>query len=170
MLPTTLRGQQDRSAPREDGGSADGIARRIALGVRAGTIATLVMTAYRIPISGSLPPTAAFLAKLLGGDPDDHSIAGLALHLAYGAGGGVAFALLSTAFRGPDADVRGEAQGVLLGVIYGLLLSAFGVRALLKGLLDMDLAADERLVFHVSHVVYGLTLGTWLGSRLPDGG
>jgi hypothetical protein len=30
------------------------------------------------------------------------------------------------------------------------------------------LDADERLVFHVGHLVYGLTLGTWLGSRTSD--
>jgi hypothetical protein len=37
---------------------------------------------------------------------------------------------------------------------------------LLEGLLGMDLEPDERWIFHVSHAVYGLTLGSWFGSRI----
>jgi len=40
---------------------------------------------------------------------------------------------------------------------------------LLRGLLDEDLDPDEALIFHLSHVIYGITLGAWLGSRgTPD--
>ena len=58
-----------------------------------------------------------------------------------------------------------EVRGVLAGLAYGLLLSAFGERALLVGFLEMDFEPDERFVFHASHVVYGLTLGAWVGSK-----
>jgi len=40
----------------------------------------------------------------------------------------------------------------------------------LERVLDMDPAADERLVFHAGHLVYGLGLGTWFGSRTSDEG
>ena len=29
----------------------------------------------------------------------------------------------------------------------------------------MDLATDESAVFHAGHLIYGLALGAWLGSR-----
>lgn len=138
--------------------------RRAVLGLAGGLVATLVMTAFRIPISRSLPPTANFWATYVGsGDPEDYPLVALALHLAYGAAGGVGFAALAPGWGRPEAVA--ESQDAVLGTVYGLLLSAFGSRVLLERLLGMDLDRDERLVFHVSHVVYGLTLGTWLGSR-----
>lgn len=144
--------------------------RPLLLGLEGGLVATAVMTAFRIPISHSLPPTGAFWAKFVaGGRPDDHPVPALVLHATYGALAGAVFA---SAFvprvRGSDADR--ELAGALWGTIYGLALSAFGLRAVLGGLLGMDLDRDERLVFHAGHVVYGLTLGVWLGSNAePDG-
>lgn len=124
------------------------------------------MTAFRMPISDSLPPTADFWAEYVSdGDPGDHPLAGVSLHLGYGMAAGVVFALASPVLEGRTAVER-ERRGVLLGVAYGLLLSAFGEWVLLERLLRMDLTADERFVFHVSHVVYGLTLGTWAGSKV----
>lgn len=124
------------------------------------------MTAYRMPISGSLPPTAAFWAKYVGGGhPDDYPLVGLVLHLAYGAMGGVLFAATF-----PD-DLRGsevtlEREGALRGTVFGLALSVFGVRVVLKRLLGIDLESDERWIFHVSHVIYGISVGSWFGSRI----
>ncbi len=149
-----------------------------------GVVATLVMTAYRLPVSRSLPPTARFWSKFVaGGRPEDQPLPALALHLLYGAGAGAAFGLLAprpsdasatpgtgSDARTDDADetARLEAVGLLAGVGYALALSAFGERALLDRLLDVDLDSDERLVFHAGHVVYGLALGTWVGSRTGD--
>ena len=137
-------------------------------GTVGGLLATVVMTAYRLPIARSLPPTAAFWARYVGsGDAEDYPGIGLLLHLGYGAGAGAVFGAL---FRiaGLDAHpvyVR-EAGGVGLATLYGVALSVFGSRVVLGRLLDMDLDADEALVFHVSHVIYALTLGTWVGSRV----
>ena len=144
----------------------------IAEGSKGGFVATLVMTAFRLPISRSLPPTARFWTKFVsGGNPDDHLVPAVALHLLYGTAGGAAFGALAPGdSRRTSADearenTRREALGLLLGVAYGLALSAFGERVVLERVLDMNLESDERFVFHVGHLVYGLTLGTWMGSR-----
>lgn len=140
--------------------------RTLARGVAAGVHATAVMTLYRIPITDSLPPTADFWAKYVGdGDPGDYPLQGLVLHVLYGAAGGAAFAVLFERLAG-GPTVQRERRGALLGGIYGVVLSAVGRIAILEGQLGMDLEPDERWIFLVSHVVYGLTLGSWLGSRL----
>ena len=141
----------DRARRRVDG-------RAVLLGAKSGVVATVVMTVFRMPLADSLPPTADFWARYVGGgDPEDYPIVGLLLHLAYGA------ALVRSPRVG--TTVERERNGVLLGVAYALLLSVFGERVLLRHLLGMDLKPDERFVFHVGHVVYGLTLGAWVGSR-----
>lgn len=138
--------------------------RRVALGLVGGLVATVAMTAFRLPISESPPPTAAFWAKYIGGgEPEDHPIAGMALHLGYGAAGGILFGLIPTS---AGSALAREQRGVILGLGYSILLSVFGERAILERLLEMDLSPDERFVFHVGHVVYGLTLGAWVGSKL----
>lgn len=166
MIPATVRDlvrASDDSAERPLGS----FVRRVELGFSGGLIATLVMTAFRIPTSRSLPPTAYFWATFVGGgSPEDHPLAGLLLHLVYGALGGVGFAVLAPGRDRPEATA--ESMDAVLGTVYGILLSVFGVRVVLGRLLGMDLTDDERLVFHLSHVVYGLALGTWLGSRLSD--
>ncbi|WP_327053529.1 hypothetical protein [Halomicrococcus gelatinilyticus] len=139
--------------------------RSLAKGGTGGFVATAVMTAFRMPITDSLPPTANFWATYVGGGrPDDYALQGLVLHLLYGTVGGVVFSGLAGPWmEGPD--VTKERRGALGGFAYGLLLSIVGVRVVLQSVLGMELDPDERWVFHVSHVVYGLTLGTWLGSR-----
>jgi len=134
-------------------------------GVVAGLIATAVMTVFRMPVSMSPPPTAWFWARFLdAGEPEDYTGRGLVLHALYGAFGGGVFGALAGPLLGGDEAHR-ERLGLLFGSLYGLLLSGFGSTVILGGLLDMDLDADERLVFHVSHLVYGITLGTWFGAN-----
>lgn len=149
------------------GGDASGRfdTRSILLGLESGLIATVVMTVFRMPISRSPPPTARFWAQYVaGGEPEDHALVGLVLHLGYGSAAGALFGILSP--RSEDSpEVETEARGVLRGLAYALALSAFGDRFLVEGLLGQDLEPDERLVFHLGHVVYGLTLGAWLGSN-----
>jgi hypothetical protein len=36
---------------------------------------------------------------------------------------------------------------------------------MLDGLLDTRLEADELTLFHAGHLVYGIALGAWVGSR-----
>jgi len=149
--------------------------RRIVEGAKGGLVATLVLTAYRLPVSHALPPTAQFWSKFVsGGDPQDHTVPALVLHLLYGLGAGALFGAVfperETTHR-ETADrrtARNEVAGLLSAAVYGLALSIFGEKIMLNRVFGMDLDADEGLVFHVGHLVYGLSLGTWLGSRTSD--
>jgi hypothetical protein len=148
--------------------------RRVRIGAAGGLVATVVMTAFRLPISRSLPPTDEFWRRYVHRDGSGSAtLPALLLHLLYGAGGGVAYAILGSRLAGTDVARPSEAQAELRGVVtavgYSLFLSAFGQQVLLRGLLDEDLDPDEALIFHLSHVIYGITLGAWLGSRgTPD--
>ncbi|XVH33607.1 DUF6789 family protein (plasmid) [Haloferacaceae archaeon DSL9] len=134
-------------------------------GIQGGFVATLIMTAFRLPILRSLPPSANFWATYVGtGDPDDHPIAGIVLHLLYGITGGVVFGVI---FSLLDAErpIEPEQRGLVWGSVFGMGLSAFGSQIMLKQLLDIELDADELALFHAAHLVYGLALGAWVGSR-----
>lgn len=135
------------------------------LGVKGGLIATAVMSVYRLPVFRALPPTAAFWAQYVGGgDAAQYPGLGLVLHFLYGGVAGGVFGLVFDRINFPSAtDLR--RGGLVAGVAYGLLLSAIGDWLVFRRLLDEELDADEALVFHVGHVVYGLTLGTWMGTR-----
>lgn len=154
------------AAARQSPGTARERLRRIGLGILGGLIATVAMTVFRMPISESPPPTANFWAKFVaGGEPEDHTLAGLVLHLVYGAGGGALFGMLAP-IPSIGTEHSQEVRGVVTGLVYGVVLSIFGERAILGGLLGMDPKPDERFVFHVGHVIYGLTLGAWVGSNI----
>ncbi|NHN42698.1 hypothetical protein G9C85_13815 [Halorubellus sp. JP-L1] len=140
------------------------MARAVASGAVGGLVGTLAMTAYRIPLFEGLPPTAEFWAQYVGdGDPSSYPLQALALHFGYGAGAGSVLGLALSRL-GDDPGERDDRVTLLAGVAYALVLSVLGNRILLGRLLDVDLDGEERLVFHVGHVVYGLALGTWLGT------
>lgn len=156
--------QKQHSSVPED---SDTLTNAVKYGSLGGLVATLSMTVFRMPTSKSLPPTAVFWAKYVGsGDPEDYPVIALVLHLLYGVTSGIMFALL-TPGRGDSEEVA-ESKGAVLGTVYGIVLSIFGSRIVLERVLGLTLETDERLVFHISHVVYGLTLGTWVGSRFGD--
>jgi len=134
-------------------------------GLQAGFVATLIMTAFRLPIMRSLPPSANFWSTYMsGGDPDDHPIAGIVLHLLYGTLSGAVFGGL---FALVDAEqaIEPEQRGIVWGAVFGMGLSAFGTQIMLETLLDTRLDADELALFHAAHLVYGVSLGAWVGSR-----
>ncbi|WP_313696181.1 hypothetical protein [Halorarum halobium] len=156
-----------RSVTDGDDGAASDAERRLhaaVVGLSGGALATGVMSAFRLPVARSPPPTAWLLARVRGGDPSDHVGVGLLLHLLYGTVAGGVFGVLTDPFLS-GAEATRERRATALGAAYGALLSAFGVAVLLDRLLGLDLDPDERFVFHVSHLVYGLTLGTWVGSN-----
>lgn len=155
----------------QSGGIPDRRTRRAELGtgvlrgVQAGLVATLVMTAFRLPIMRSLPPSANFWSRFVGGgEPDDYPVIGLLLHLAYGTTAGAVFGGLFTLMDSERA-IEPEQRGLGWGAVYGLVLSAFGSKVMLQELLDVRLEADELALFHAGHIVYGLALGAWVGSR-----
>lgn len=132
-------------------------------GLVGGLFATLVMTVFRAPTARSLPPTAEFLQQYLGGGPGDYRVASLLLHALYGMAGGLFFAPSFVLVVGETDEP--ETAGLVLGAIYGLVLSFVGERVVLGRLLGKNLDTDESAVFHAGHLVYGLTLGVWTGSR-----
>ncbi|GAB3673357.1 DUF6789 family protein [Halopiger thermotolerans] len=139
--------------------------RALIRGLKGGFIATAVMTLYRWPIFRALPPTAEFWAQFVeGGEADQYLVQGLVLHFLYGVGGGVIF---GPVFAVLDRQTRFDRErlGLVTGLVYGLALSVFGHRIIFRRLLDRKLEDDEVLVFHVGHAIYGVTLGTWFGSR-----
>lgn len=109
-------------------------------GVKGGFVATVVMTAFRIPIAQSLPPTTNFWAKYIGtGGPADYTLQAVLRRLLYGIGSGVVFA----SFCAPPEiglEAKNEWQGILRATLFGLLLSVFGVRVVLKRLLGWSLS------------------------------
>ena len=134
-------------------------------GLQAGFVATLIMTAFRLPIVRSLPPSANFYARYVGGgDPEDHPIPGVILHLLYGTSAGAVFGGLF-ALQDAERSIEAEQRGILWGGVFGMVLSAMGSQILLQELLDIRLDADELALFHAAHLVYGVSLGAWVGSR-----
>jgi hypothetical protein len=146
-----------------DESTHDGRASRTAVGAGGGLLATLVMTVFRLPTAKSLPPTAEFLARWVGGAPDDYPVSSLALHFGYGAVAGVLFALGCE--RRVERSDRPETVGLVVGAAYGAALSVAGERVVLRRLVGQRLDADESAVFHAGHLMYGLALGVWVGSR-----
>lgn len=139
--------------------------RAIVRGVKGGLIATAVMTLYRWPMFRALPPTAEFWARYLGeGEAEQYPLHGLVLHLLYGASAGGIFGPIF-GILDRRTGLRRARLGLVSGLAYGLVLSLVGYRIVFRRVLEKDLASDERLIFHVGHVIYGLTLGTWFGSR-----
>ncbi len=134
-------------------------------GLQAGFVATIIMTAFRLPILRSLPPSANFYSQYVsGGDPEDHPVAGLLLHFVYGIQAGALFGGLF-ALQDAERSIEPEQRGIVWGSIYGMALSAFGSQVMLKEVLDIRLDADELALFHAGHLIYGLSLGAWIGSR-----
>lgn len=162
------RNESDRSRPPpDDRQSRRSGTRSVVLGLKGGLFATLAMTAFRMPISRSLPPTAHICAQYLGGsdDPSDFHLLSALLHLLYGV-------VCATLFASKFADLevrepgRAEGLGLLAGLGYGLDSSIVGTHVVLDRLLGLDLDLDEAVVFHAGHAVYGAMLGGYVASQL----
>lgn len=145
-------------------------------GLEGGLLATLVMTVYRLPVSRSLPPTAEFWATFVSqNDPQGAAVPALVLHAGYGGATGVVFAALlghRRSVTGDEFDAEsppgpptytGEVSTAALGVLYGAVLSVVGERLVLGRLLGID--PDDRVAFHIGHLLYGTALGAWVGTR-----
>ena len=148
-----------------EGAHDAGLFEAVVRGFEGGLFATLVMTTFRLPIMRSLPPTANFWARFVDDEhPDEHVVPALALHFLYGAAAGTAFGLVYPRLELP-LNATAETRGVVWGGLYGLLLSVFGERVMLRRLLAMEIDDDAGTVFHAGHLIYGITLGVWLESR-----
>ncbi|MFC7203187.1 DUF6789 family protein [Haloferax namakaokahaiae] len=138
-------------------------------GAIGGFVGTVMMSLYRLPIFRALPPTAEFWAQYVAGGPAEvHFGTGYVLHALYGTVGGAVLGAVLPALN-ERSPLDGERTALLSGVVYSLVLSWVGAKIIFERLLNRELDEEEALVFHVGHLVYGLTLGTWLGRHNPMG-
>lgn len=136
----------------------------VTAGLVGGFVATVVMTAVMMAIGdGGPPPTAAFIAKFAGGEPADHKMPGMVLHLLYGAVAGAVFVLIVPAL-GLSLGSLGVAVG--LGVVYAIVLMIAGMVVWLRAVIGMEPDKGMMMTFATVHVVYGLVLGAFLGAGL----
>lgn len=91
----------------------------------------------------------------------------MVLHLLYGALGGSVFAMLFS-WLDERSPVPTELDGVLIGFLASIPFSLFGTNIVLDRILGLDMETDEVMIFHASHLVYGLSIGAWVGSRMSQ--
>jgi hypothetical protein len=142
-------------------------------GIVGGLVATIVMTIVMTVMGdGGPPPTAGLVAKVAGGDPADHAMPGMVLHLLYGIIAGVVFAIgvplvgsaLGVSLLGGAFDSLAVAIG--LGLAYGIVLMIGGMVFWMRLVLGMDPDRDMVLLFATVHVIYGVVLGGVLGAGI----
>lgn len=133
-------------------------------GLAGGLLATILMTiGMKVVGDGGPPPTAALVAKFAGGEPADHAMPGMAMHLAYGIGAGVIFAL-GVPLLGFDLGSIAVATG--FGLVYGLVLMVGGMIFWVRTIIGMEPDSDMMMAFGVAHVIYGVVLGSFIGAGI----
>lgn len=130
-------------------------------GLAGGIVATIVMTVFMLALGDdSPPPTAALWAKYVGdGPPADYMMPGMALHMLYGLGAGVVFAL-AVPLLGIGVTL---ATAVGLGIAYGLALTVVGAVLWMCIVLGMEPEPPQVAMFTFFHLAYGVVLGAWVG-------
>ncbi|WP_311172123.1 hypothetical protein [Halobellus ordinarius] len=130
-------------------------------GLAGGLAATIVMTALMMVMGGGdPPPTAGLVAKVAGGEPEDHAMPGMVLHLIYGIVAGAVFAI-GVPVLGLSLGSLGIAIG--LGIVYGIVLMIGGMLFWMRMVLGMEPDEGMMVMFGTVHVVYGIVLGAFLG-------
>jgi len=136
----------------------------IIAGLAGGLVATIAMTVVMMVMGdGGPPPTAALVAKFAGGDPGDHAMPGMALHVLYGILAGAVFAV-GVPLVGPSLGSIGVAAG--LGLVYGIVLMVGGMAFWMRVVIGMEADRDTMVMFGTVHVVYGVVLGAFVGANL----
>ena len=132
----------------------------ILTGLIAGLIATVVMTMFMMTMGDdSPPPTAALWAKYVGDEgPESYMKQGMLLHMLYGVGAGVAFAVGATALA-LDVGAGVLVGSVLWGLAFGLVLMVGGMMFWMRIVLAMEPDPKTMGAFGFFHVVYGVVLG-----------
>lgn len=131
-------------------------------GLVGGLIATVVMTVVMMVVGdGGPPPTAIFVAKFAGGEPDEHKMPGMVLHLLYGIGAGGALAVGAPLVGVELGDV---VVAVGVGLAYGVALMIVGMVFWMRIVIGAE--PDKRMMaaFAAAHVTYGVVLGAFLST------
>ncbi|QCC48931.1 hypothetical protein DV707_09895 [Halobellus limi] len=121
---------------------------------------TIVMTVMG---DGGPPPTAGLVAKFAGGEPEDHAMPGMVLHVIYGVVAGAVFAVGAPLL---GLGLGSIAVAVVLGLVYGLVLMIGGMMFWMRMVLGMEPDRDTMVMFGTVHVVYGVLLGAFLGAGI----
>lgn len=136
----------------------------VTAGLAGGLVATIVMTAVMMVMGdGGPPPTAGLVAKFAGGDPADHAMPGMLLHLGYGIVAGAVFAV-GVPVLGLSLGSLGVAIG--LGLVYGIVLMIGGMAFWMRTVIGMEPDKGTMVTFGAVHVVYGVVLGGVLGAGI----
>jgi len=134
-------------------------------GLVGGLLATIVMTMFMMALGDdSPPPTAQLLAKYVGDGPaEEYMMPGMALHMMYGIGAGVAFVLVVPAL---GFGLETLLTAVAFGAAYGIVLTVVGMVLWMRVVLAME--PDPKVIgmFTVFHHVYGVVLGAIVGSGI----
>ncbi|MGQ4554495.1 hypothetical protein [Halobellus sp. GM3] len=134
----------------------------IIAGLAGGLVATIGMTIVMMVMGdGGPPPTASLVAKVVGGDPEDHAMPGMILHLMYGIVAGAVFAV-GVPVVGLSLGSIAVAAG--LGLVYGIILMIGGMVFWMRMVIGMEPDRDMMVMFGTVHVVYGVVLGAFLGA------
>lgn len=131
-------------------------------GLVGGFVATIAMTiVMKMMGDGGPPPTASLVAKFAGGAPEDYAMPGMLLHLLYGIVAGGVFAI-GVPLVGLSLGSLGTAVG--LGIAYGIVLMLVGMVLWMRMVIGMEPDRSMMMTFATVHVVYGITLGAFLGA------
>jgi hypothetical protein len=134
-------------------------------GLVGGLLATIVMTMFMMALGDdSPPPTAQLWAKYVGDGPaEEYMMPGMALHMMYGIGAGVAFVLVVPAL---GFGLETLLTAVAFGAAYGIVLTVVGMVLWMRVVLAMEPDPKMMGMFTVFHLVYGVVLGAVVGSGI----
>jgi hypothetical protein len=134
-------------------------------GLAGGLVATIVMTIVMMVMGdGGPPPTARLVARFAGGEPEEYAMPGMVLHVLYGIGAGVVFALGVPALNIIDLGSIGLAAAA--GFVYGLVLMIGGMVFWMRMVIGLEPDGDMMRMFGTVHVVYGVVLGAFMGTGI----
>jgi hypothetical protein len=132
-------------------------------GLVGGVAATIVMTIFMMALGDdSPPPTALLWSKYIGdGDPDEYMMPGMALHMLYGIGAGVALAVVLPLVGFRNIELL---TATVAGLGYGFVLFVFAAAFWMNVVLGLDPEPKQVGSFLLFHLIYGLVLGAVLGA------
>jgi len=99
------------------------------------------------------------VAKFAGGEPEEHKMSGMALHLLYGIGAGGFFALAVPLVGLGFGDI---VVALALGLAYGVALMVGGMVFWMKVVIGLKPENKDVAAFAAAHVAYGVVLGGFL--------
>jgi hypothetical protein len=115
----------------------------------------------RLVGDGGPPPTANLIAKFAGGEPDEHKMPGMLLHLVYGTGAG---AVLAVGAPLVSLGFGSLAVSVGLGLAYGVALMLVGMVFWVRAVIGIEPDKETVVAFAAAHAAYGVVLGGFLST------